>query len=189
MYTLTKDDSHAGHGIPVDKYELFHTNMCIFNKHVLQWLPWEQQRITGSKLSLIQSLDIIADTITHTPRPITTPIALPFTGNPKNWRKHVLKRGYSGFSDHVHLSAEKFLLNITVPKEMPGCQWFAQTYIKLLRKFGKWRVVIVEGAIMYYAFTYPVPGGFECKITSPQHTLEEMSYVFPVYLILFQATH
>lgn len=171
-------NSHERIGIPPEKLDLFHTNMSALSMHVLLWPPWKQQIARGDKLSVIQSLTIIAALTTHTPRPYTSPINIPFSDDLSSLRGYVIKRGYSDGSRHVYFHPEKAMRIVNkdpTPKIIPGCQYFIQEYIKFLRTLGEWRVVIVEGEIVYCVFTHSNGEDVRSNLMYPQYTLSQMS--------------
>ena len=65
--------------------------------------------------------------------------------------KTVLKRTHSESGSHIifpqDMLGKRTWEYMDAHLEIPRCRWFSQTYVPLLKDYGEWWVVIVEGPL------------------------------------------
>lgn len=102
-------------------------------RHLMHvWPPQNQPNVIGSKVQLIRNLDMIAAEVTKSARPqtrvITKDICPIFPDN------IVIKQTHSDAGLHVLLPGDPNHTwdYIYSNSEVPGCQWFGQSYVDTL---------------------------------------------------------
>jgi hypothetical protein len=126
-------------------------NYEILSRKVSIWSPFYQVNTIGSKVTLIQSLESIAEEITKSCRPqsrvLTPGEALP--------SRAVLKRSHSDCGGHVLFPDQPGRTWDEMRSFSPHIRavWFAQMLVPELERFGEWRVFIIGGKPIYVVHT------------------------------------
>ncbi|KAH9910591.1 uncharacterized protein BXZ73DRAFT_83411 [Epithele typhae] len=127
----------------LSKIKKYRNQMALLTKRTVVWPdPWETH-LYGSKLALINHLDILAAKVTHTLRPVTKPVNIL---EPVQ-TEEVLKRGHSAWGNHVSLPSQedsltrwkKMVPNKALEKQWFPSVWFSQPFLQSLREIGEMR--------------------------------------------------
>jgi hypothetical protein len=140
-------------------------------------LVWPPQNQSMSKLELTKLLDLAAANRTSSARPKTRPLKEGEVFKDAM----VLKRTHSDMGQHVLLPGDPrrewdYLLSNT---EVPGCHWFAQSYVETLAILGEWRVFIVGSQIVYVVHTVrnPTKKTWSWDVVTTYYSIRELRYV------------
>ncbi|KAJ6611625.1 hypothetical protein B0H10DRAFT_2055859 [Mycena sp. CBHHK59/15] len=164
----TVDAVEAGNFTGQDEHDLFMQRMEELSCKTLVWPNPRHALWYCEKWQLIQELDRIAATVTHTHRPETKVFETGTQFSPTT----VLKREGSGCSQmrHFHDSdrrlSKRALTDILAHnraildarKQEPtafGMLWLVQELVEPLRRHGEWRVFVVGGKIIGIVGTTP----------------------------------
>jgi glutathione synthase/RimK-type ligase-like ATP-grasp enzyme len=143
---------------------------------VRMWPPQDQVR---NKYDVIRQLDLVAARRTISARPVTHKLDDIDNIDPT---KVVLKRTHSDMGQHVILPGDesKFTLEYLQSRlEVPGCFWFAQTFVPTLRELGEWKVFLIGGQIVYIVHTRRnwSKGVWVSETPTTYYSLEELRWV------------
>jgi hypothetical protein len=143
--------SNNDYGLTVDNCMAFLNNVTVLCQTTHVWPPPKQLDSLHSKWTQMQHLLKVAQKVMMTMRPqsrlLSSGDTLP---------DHiVLKRTHSDTSHHVLLpgNPNRNWTYMQAHSEVPGCQWFGQTYCEALVKLGEWRVFLVGGRHVYTVHT------------------------------------
>jgi hypothetical protein len=159
--------------------------------HTFIWPDPDHVDGIGSKARLYQHLDLIASSITFTPR-------LPWKIiNPGDeiLTDCVVKRTHSDAAQHVILPQNVMPKDVRyrnwefLQHEMnvPGCKWIMQSYSDSLKRLSEWRVIIVGrkiDSVIHTTFDKNT-GDWTLNEVKEWFTLEELKYVNSISFILF----
>lgn len=142
------------YGLDSSNATTFLQNLKSLAQSTYIWHSVDMPSTIGSKWQLIENLDIIAAS-DQRQRPQSR---LMKSGDPLP-PNAVLKRTHSDSGNHVILPKDNPVKRtwayMDAHSNIPGCRWFSQAYIDLLRTVGEWRVVMVGGAPAYTIHTRP----------------------------------
>jgi hypothetical protein len=143
--------SNCEYGLTSDNLSYYMENLNRLTRFIYIWPVPFHIKTFGGKDHVILHLDIVAETITKTPRP-TTKVLKANEPLPPN---AVIKQTHSDAGCHVHLPTNLHrnweYMNEFQP--IPESLWMAQTYVPTLRSLGKWRVFIIGGQPIHIVHT------------------------------------
>lgn len=171
------DNGQPGYGLNMENLPMFVHSFKTLKCYTYIWPPVDQASTVGSKWQLIQNLDIIAAKHRQ-----TRPKSRLLTDGQPIHPDTVLKRTHSESGNHVifpdseqHKRTWKYL---KCNSEVPRCKWFCQTFVRLLRTYGEWRVIIVGGSPAYTVHTQPSPRDtWKRTVVSSFWPLNRLQYV------------
>lgn len=173
----------TAYNLTAENIKKFNKAMKALSKEVYIWPPPNQIETVGSKLTLINHLDMVAGRSTKTARP-NTRLLLPDDRIPK---QIVLKRTHSDSGEHVIFPGDnnRNWEHLRSQSNIPNCQWFGQTFISTLRTLGEWRVFFVGGRIIYviHSVYNERKGSWKWERVHDYYSLDEFRYVIIISYI------
>jgi hypothetical protein len=154
----------------------FYNELLELSTRIHFWPPLREVRRAGEKLRMMKDLDAVAATITKTPRLTSSE----YTGGCLK-APIVLKRERSESAAHVIIrSGEPNCKSVITQEDVEKrggmrYKWFVQPYNPLIRRFGEWRVFLVDCQPKFVVHTWPDPmKGWRFDEWTRGYTLEEM---------------
>jgi hypothetical protein len=149
-----------------DSFETYIKNLALLEKvqeRIPIWPAIEEQRLEGNKFKVIQTLDLIAKSLSsslprHSWRPSTYDMPqaqrLQQAGQFES-TQYVAKRSCSGCARHVKFKFDLPTLAASDKgdKLHPISYWFVQQFVPTLRSCGEYRVYLVRGSIISIIWT------------------------------------
>lgn len=173
IITTARDCAYGLNADNIEQYTRETEKLC---EAVRMWPPQDQVR---NKYDVIRQLDLVAARRTISARPVTHKLDDIDNIDPT---KVVLKRTHSDMGQHVILPGDesKFTLEYLQSRlEVPGCFWFAQTFVPTLRELGEWKVFLIGGQIVYIVHTRRnwSKGVWVSETPTTYYSLEELRWV------------